>query len=576
MFRKLLTLIALLAPLYSGTAQNLGHLLPPDSFVVLGTKNLEDHSTRLQVFIDEFQRQNVLSALMVLFPDESGTLPNQSDNLIPLDYAGLTLLDLLGQEAWVGLSASSFSLLPAITLVSRTAPNATAVFGQQIAEAASTPGVTTLTEGDFIFYQTEIDRDGFPGVVVYAQVGDVLLLGTNPDNVRGALRRLAGSEEPSFITTDIYNNTLGRLGTGNFSGYLDLSTVARLGKRFGLGFGLDDLVKRVSAAIDTSGTLAVMLQITPHGLLAAGAQTLNPSGDDAELFRLLSDPTPVPREALAYIPETAWAVTLSQINLPGWWNWLNGLVASTPDLGGDLDTLLFMFLGLDLRTAFLDWSGPQVATITMGTGDVIEPGKTNLNLLGETVYLVETVNRKAAQVGLNQLLVSLADGIAAFADPSGGDGNSSATSRDVAGIKVTSVTAMPGVKISFAIAGNFAVIATNDASMDAVLETFSTGNASLRPALSTLMSEVPDHVRSVNLIDTGETLELIAEDLPSQLQLMAGLGGADNLDFNAVRTAVQTIENYLNFISYRLGGSVVYRQVKDGVILTFGKNEVSW
>lgn len=575
-FWKLLSLITLLSPLCLGTAQKLSHLLSSDSFFVLGAENLQDHNSKLKVFIDEFQSQDVLSALKVLFPDATKALPINPNNLIPQDYSDLTLLDLIGQETWIGLSASSFNPLPAITFLSRTSPTGTEILRQQIAEASSTQGTTRLIEGNFVFYKTKVETNSFPDTVVYAQVDDIILIGTNPENIRGVLRRLAGNEEPSLMTTDSYKNTLGRLGSGNFYGYINLPAVAKLATRFGSGFGMDHLVKRITGVINTSGVFASVLRITPDGLHTVGAQALNPTAGDTELLRLLSDPTPVPREAIPFIPETAIGVSLRHVNLTGWWNWLHNLAANTPDIGVDLDAMLFMLLGLDLRTDLLEWAGPQIATVTLPTEEVIEPEATDLDLLGGTVYLVETSSQKAAQIGLKSTFVSLANAVATFADPSGGDGNPITTNREVGNIQVTSMTAFPGATISFAIAGDFAVISTNPNNLDAVIEAFAKHNSSIRPEFVNLIAEVPNNVQSINVIDTGAMLELISGEAPNQLKLLSGLGGADNLDFDAVTIATKTIGDYLDFLSNHMGTNITFSQVKENIILAFGKNEISW
>ena len=47
-------------------------------------------------------------------------------------------------------------------------------------------------------------------------------------------------------------------------------------------------------------------------------------------------------------------------------------------------------------------------------------------------------------------------------------------------------------------------------------------------------------------------------------------------DFDAVMEASQALERYLLFVASKLGGSVSYSQVKDDVIFTFNRTEVSW
>ena len=216
-----------------------------------------------------------------------------------------------------------------------------------------------------------------------------------------------------------------------------------------------------------------------------------------------------------------------------------------------------------------------MAVISTGAAAVVEPGVAVNNLLGETVYLIGTTDPAAAQAGLDQLLAAVGAGVAAFSDPFGGAGNLSISTRDMAGVKVTRIAVTSGMTLSYAVADNFALIATSDDSIDAVLSAFASG-ASLRPTLAPLLDEIPSDARSFTLADTRATLENAAFQLTSQLQLTAGLGGASNLDFDAVMEASQALERYLLFVASRLVGSLSYSQVKDDVIFTFNRTEVSW
>ncbi len=568
---RMLTLLALLALLSTGATQQLGRLLPSDSFLALGMQDIASHEAKVQVFLDELERQGVLSALSALFPNVESSLELEGE--LPPELEGVGLLDLLGQEAWVAVSASSFSPLPSVTLLTRTAPKATVAIGRLIAGAASEQQVQALTEGDVTFYQAQLDTEDFPNLVAYVQVNDVLTLSTNPDTLRGVLRRLAGSGEPNLASSEGYTSTFGRLGSGNFYLYLDYAAIAALVTPLGQGLGLDKLVSHLGTALATAGTAATVVRITATGLSSEGAQALNSSSNDLDLFSLLSNPNPVSREALAFAPATALSFAAIRTDLTGWWDYLNDLTSSTLDLGGDLDSLIEL-LGIDLRSTFFDWAGSQVATISTGAAAVVEPGVAVNNLLGETVYLIETTDPAAAQAGLDQLLAAVGEGVAAFSDSFGGAGNLAISTRDMAGVKVTRISVIPGMTLSYAVADNFALIATSADSIDAVLSAFASGAP--RPTLAPLLDEVPSDARSFTLADTRATLENAALQLTSQLQLTAGLGGASNLDFDAVMEASQALERYLLFVASRLGGSLSYSQVKDEVIFTFNRTEVSW
>jgi hypothetical protein len=251
------------------------------------------------------------------------------------------------------------------------------------------------------------------------------------------------------------------------------------------------------------------------------------------------------------------------------------LASSTPELGGNLDDLLSIFVGVDLRSTFFSWSGTQVTTITTGLADVTEPGLPSSNLLGEVVYLVETFDEAAARRGMSQLLGGLSSTVSSFADPTGGSGSATTTTHTVAGTEVVSYDVASGLSLSYAVTDGFVLIATSQDAMATVLQAKQNGGG-LQPGLERLKVEIPDNVSSFTLSDDRAGLEGTARQLTSQLQLASGLSGAANLDFDAVSQASGAVETFMQFIATRLGGTVSYTLKRDGSVISFGKTEVSW
>jgi hypothetical protein len=580
MTRRISTYLLLFVLAFAGSAsaQELARLLPAETFLALGTQDLLNNSSKLDAFIDEFERLGVTEALVTLLADNvAGSEVDEvlGENL-PEVLQGLDILDLIGLEAWLAVSVSSFNPLPAVTLLARTSPAATSAFASLIADAAGNEAVRVSSEAGFPFYIERFESTDTPiSGLAYAQVEDVLMLSSNPDALRAVLRQLAGSNDPGFSSSEGYAGTLAKLPEGNFYGYVDYAQIADVAEPLAKGFGFDQLVGRFVQALDTAGSSGGVVSLTESGIESQRVQALNGSGKDLALYLLLSSNFPASRTPLDFAPETALSFTSSRIDLSGWWNYLNDLASSTPELGGNLDDLLSIFVGVDLRSTFFSWSGTQVTTITTGLADVTEPGLPSSNLLGEVVYLVETFDEAAARRGMSQLLGGLSSTVSSFADPTGGSGSATTTTHTVAGTEVVSYDVASGLSLSYAVTDGFVLIATSQDAMATVLQAKQNGGG-LQPGLERLKVEIPDNVSSFTLSDDRAGLEGTARQLTSQLQLASGLSGAANLDFDAVSQASGAVETFMQFIATRLGGTVSYTLKRDGSVISFGKTEVSW
>ena len=90
---------------------------------------------------------------------------------------GLTVYDLLGQDAWINLSASSFNPIPAVTLITRLSDEAASAVQEELDDNQTMMGedVETLTEGDYTFYQEGVEDADPIQVVAYALADDLLM-----------------------------------------------------------------------------------------------------------------------------------------------------------------------------------------------------------------------------------------------------------------------------------------------------------------------------------------------------------------------------------------------------------------
>ena len=553
-------------------AQDLAELLPEDTIFALGMQGLSEADEQLEPFIAEFERLEVGEALSTLFESqeiggETGGMDEMAEE-VPDEVGALLSLEVLGQEAWIALSASSFSPLPAATLITQLTPEAVEQVGPLLEQANAQESPETLTEGDYTFYQLPIQDADPIQVVAYAQADDLLMISTNPETLRGVLRRLGGASEPNFAESEGYAQTLGTLESGAFYGYLDYAGIADVAEPFSQGFGFDQLVTRLSTAFQTAGVSGGVARLTDEGVITEGFQALNAEGGDSELYDLLTSSDAADLDTQRFAPEGALGYSVSATDLSGWYDYLNSLATSVPELGGDLDSLLLSFTGINLRQTFFDWTDAQVITVTTGLGEPTEPGVPSENLLGEAVYLIQASDESEAEEGLAVLFESVSQSVAAFSDPMGGSGSATSSTEQVGDVEVIRYDVTDGVSLSYAVTDGYALIATTEDAMRSVLEA--------EESLDADFGVVPEGASTVGYSDAQATLEGSAQQIGSQLELAAGLGGASGLNFDEVENASSVLEEYLSFVASRLGDSVSYGERADEGVTSYSETEVDW
>ena len=552
-------------------AQDLAELLPEDTIFALGMQGLSEADERLEPFIAEFERLEVGEVLTTLFESQElgtgGATGDMSEMAESDELGALLSLEVLGQEAWIALSASSFSPLPAATLITQLTPEAVEQVGPLLEQANAQENPESFTEGDYTFYQLPIEDADPIQVVAYAQADDLLMISTNPETLRGALRRLGGASEPNFAESEGYAQTLGTLESGTFYGYLDYAGIADVAEPFSQGLGFDQLVTRLSSAFQTAGVTGGVARLTDEGVVSEGFQAVNAGGGDSELYDLLTSGDAADLDTQRFAPQDAFGYSVSATDLSGWYDYLNSLATSVPELGGDLDSLLLSFTGINLRQTFFDWTDGQVVTVTTGLGEVSEPGVPSENLLGEAVYLIQASDESEAEEGLAVLFESLSQSISAFSDPMGGSGGATSSTEQVGDVEVTRYDITDGVSLSYAVTDGYALIATTDEAMQSVLEA---------EGLAADLDLVPEGASTAAYSDAQATLSGSAQQIGSQLELAAGLGGASGLNFDEVENASGVLEEYLSFVASRLGDSVSYSERSEEGITSYSETEVDW
>lgn len=555
-------------------------LLPADTVFALGIRDATANADKLQPFIDEWNRLE-LSEHLALLLDSSDAGELIDDDLLDQDLPELDPLELLGDSAWLSVSLSATNPVPHVTLTLRPTGEARAAVADMLASLESDPDTMELQEGDQVFWVTRLDDELTEGTVDTVSVSltdDLLVVSSNPDVLRGVLRRQAGASEPSLATSDTFTRA-GAYTDGHVVMFLDVnvvaSTLSSFARPFAQEFGVGSLVDELVSALETVGTIAGSTTFTDDGIHSHGLQLV---GDSNSTIRsLLLDRNPATTDVLGYAPASAVTISSGFSNPVGWWNYLNQVLSSNPELGiGSLDELLLGFLGLDIRAGFFNWVGNELTTITTGLPDAVAPGVTPDNLLGESLYILRTDDEQAAQIGLNNMLSMLSMLVSSFTSLDGSTAGQldTGTREDINGVSVTTFDLSDGIIISYAVVDGHVLIATDATSVAAALQANAAGGQA--PAtLARMLDNVAPGAVAFTVNDAEALLRSLGTQMPAQLELLAGLSG-QGVDFAALDAATDGLEQYLNFIADRAGGNWSATVIDGNAIITEGFAEIDW
>lgn len=315
-------------------------------------------------------------------------------------------LDAAYDAALLSFSANSYNPIPAVTATLRVEPALEAQFAAvqhalvRCSERSGTE-IVRLREGDvpLLIFGNASD---FP--VALSRVGPLFVVGSNPEVVRGVLRRVAGSDEANLAQTPFYRQNRALLEGRGVS--VALNAAALGGTVESLGGTLADaqtepLLRRTVAALRTLGSFAGALRLENGELRLESHLNVNPQGGDAELAALLLCRCPAPAPALA--PDSSVSVSTAHLQPRRLLDYLEGWADLTGRAAGEgvsLRELSRQELGLDLEVALLNWLGNEVTSI------VLEPLSPDLGTLlyGQPqVLALETRDPEAARRGLAAL-----------------------------------------------------------------------------------------------------------------------------------------------------------------------------
>ncbi len=471
--------------------------------------------------------------------------------------------------------------MPHFTMTMQPTGEARAAVTDMLASLESDPDAMQQQEGNESFWVVDIDEELTEGAVSGVAVSltdDMLIVSSNPDLLRGVLRRAAGASEPSLATAPAFTQ-VADYTDGNIVTYLDVtvisSTLSAFARPFASEFGVSSLVDELVSAMETVGVIAGSSTFTADGMSGVSVQLV---GDSNTAIRsLLLDRQAANADVLQFLTPDALSVSSGFSNPAGWWNYLNQMLASNPELGiGSLDDLLVGFVGLDLRAGFFNWVGNELTVVTNGLADATAPGVAADNLLGESLYILRTDSDADAQAGLDNIMMTLGMLISAFTslDGTASGGPDAGTTEVVAGTTVRTMELTDGFILSYAVADGFVLIGTDQTSVGNALNARAAGGNATE-TISRVLSAIPADTVSFSASDSGAMLTSLAGQIPAQIEMVAGLTG-QGIDFAALDAATSGLEEFMNFLAQRTGGNWSYTVIDGNAIVTETFAEIDW
>lgn len=572
---------ALLLTLLAGVAlaADLTNLLPQESVLVVGVEGLAAHEAKIKVFTDEWERLDLGRLLAAAMGEEEAVDPGFSAVLERVE-----LLDVIGQEAWIGVSIASFNPLPAITMIARVTPAAANALNEFYAQQEGE--VQTLTEGNITFTlrTLPVDPDDMGGMdefgaafstASHAHFDDIVVVSSNPDVLRGVLRRYQGSNEPGLVSNAGFASTVGQLGAANGYFFLDLPTVIRTVAPFGAGMGFDNVIARLSGAFEVGGMFGSVTTIAADGIEGRNLRVLGNPASDPRAHALLSNAAAVTDGASAFVSPSTVGYSVGTFDLPGWWSWLKGVVESSPELGiDDVDGLLAEMVGVDLNRLLIGWMGNEIAVVSSGSAPTAEIGMAIENPLGDSVYVIAARDAAAAEAGLSELFMMASMMLSSFTSPDGFGAQTSPVSRTVGGVAVTGYSFGGFLSVSTAVVDGYALIATTTGAMDDALLARQQG-LGLSASLAGLRPLIPAGVSSFSISDDSAAMRTLSQSVVAELGMIVGFAPG-GVDFDAADSAGEALAAFLAFVADRLGGSYSYGYVDGNAVRSFSHTGIDW
>ena len=603
---------------------SLAELAPAETVLTLGYKSSGEPSSnslkddlagleweragetlqQLGTYLENSDLSGDFQNLSDLLNEFSGGLDAQGEGRAMLGEVCPELLDERFSEmessaanALLAVSVSPFNPVPAVTALFRADEQTDLYADLQeviLTCAEREVEVVRLVQGNVPLY---VIGDGGDFPVIIGRSDDLFFAGSNPEVLRGVVRRAQGNTEANFAGGHLYSEAREVLEAEGVSFSLNVAGLAQIAENFGglfvSGPEMEAAFERGLAILRSLEGYAGSIRATSEGLEAESLTVVNPEGGDPKLAELLLCETcAVSSPFLA--PETSVAVGAQYVALEPIFNYLQGVLNDLEPLAGeslDVRAILREELGFDLDTALFDWLGNEVYTLTL------EPFSADLGTLfyGQANALyVPVTSRAAAEAGLAELGEGLAFVLEASEDMDM-DEFSSQLFADVAtetyiyeDIEITRYRSGVNTDVGVAFLGNYLVVSTPAEALENLIDTFNgaTPNIFANRSFQSAFTDRPEEVTLLNYSEYGTSLAGLADlfSLFSQPLAFAANIALDEVESANVQkpsyadllTLADLLPNALEIIAEHVGAASGYGEVRKNTLYQQSTLEIEW
>lgn len=317
--------------------------------------------------------------------------------------------DALTMQAWaedllLTVVADRFTPIPGALALARVEADAAATAADLHDLLVSCYGGDVL--GDVGGTDLRVLFDGSDLPLVVAREGRHYLVGTRPELVRGALRRLGGADEPSLADQPVGDLLEGGPGARLAWNADGLAGVIEGLVPRGLGPDLDVARERAVALLRTLGAGAARLDVDADGATVRGVFTPDPDGGDAA-FHALATCEGCALEGASALPGGGVAAQTSTLRPAAWLDWLDGIARDlTAPTGTPVSVrdLLELQAGLDVDAIVGDWIAGELQRVRLGSpNDDLDA----LVFGAPTVWRIPATDEAGARAALDALEAGL-------------------------------------------------------------------------------------------------------------------------------------------------------------------------
>ncbi len=459
-------------------------------------------------------------------PDLGGTADAIEATCPGLAAAG----DALTMQAWaddllLAVAADRFTPIPGALALARVEADAAATAADLHERLIGCYGGDVLGEVNGAELRVLFDGSDLPLVV--ARDGRHYLVGTRPDLVRGALRRLGGADEPSLADQPVGDLLEGGPGARLAWNAAGLAGVVEGLVPAGLGPDADAARERAVTLLRTLGAGGARLDVDAGGATIRGVFTPDPDGGDPTFYDLATCAGCALDEDVA-LPGGV-AAQVSTLRPAAWLDWLDAVARDLTAATGtpvSVRDLVELQAGFDVDALFGDWIAGELQRVRLGSpADDLDA----LVFGAPTVWRIPATDEAGARAALDALEAGIerlnAPGNVggqllgeALGDPLADAVPLLAARRtDVAGLPGLRVRVGPSTDVAFVVHDGAAWIAAPTAALGRALE--AGGTATDTPGIAALPAPAGERIgwRAADprpdLAATADLLDTVAQPL---------------------------------------------------------------